>query len=686
MHDIAKVRNIGIIAHIDAGKTTVTERVLYYTGKEHRIGEVHEGAAKMDWMAEEQERGITITAAATAFHWKGHSVNLIDTPGHVDFTAEVERSLRVLDGAVVVFDGVHGVEAQSETVWRQADHYQVPRICFINKLDRAGGSFARSLASIRGRLSKTPLVCQLPIGTERAFRGVVDLVASRAMTWGEEGLGETFETGLIPAELAEEAERARQELVAAVANLDEEVADLYLAEEPASPEVLAAGIRRAALSGAATPVLCGSALRNKGIQPLLDAVVAYLPSPLDVPPAVGRHPETEVEETRPCSDDAPFSALVFKSFADRHGDLIYLRAYSGCLKENGHVFNPRARRGEKVQQIYRMHANHRERLEALRAGEIGAVIGLKFAVTGDTLCAKAAPVVFEPATFPETVLSMAIEPRSSADRDRLAEVLERLKRDDPTFDVREDPETGQTVISGMGELHLEVLKHRMLRDFCVAANVGSPRVSYRQTVAGRGTGKGLFDQETQNKRQYGLLRVAVDPLDRHTGFEISWAPEAQLLIPKGLHAAVERALAEEARSGAGVGYPVIGVRTTVLGGGFDEQDSTELAFEVAASRALQEAMERAERVLLEPVMRVEIRTPNVYVGEVLGDLNRRRAQIQGTDAEDAQTTLLVAIVPLAQMFGYVGTLRSLTQGRAGHSMEPTGYQPVPAGQAAKLLL
>jgi elongation factor G len=686
MSEITDVRNIGIIAHIDAGKTTVTERILYYTGKEHRIGEVHEGAAKMDWMREEQERGITITAAATAIPWRGHWINLIDTPGHVDFTAEVERSLRVLDGAVVVFDGVHGVEAQSETVWRQADRYGVPRVCFINKLDRAGASFDHSVESIRRRLSLPPLVCQLPIGLEREMKGVVDLVGSKAYLWSDEGLGEEYEVTDIPAELAMDAQLHRDELVSTVADLDDAVAEQYLAEETVDAEGLAAGIRRVTLACKGAPVLCGAALRNKGIQPLLGAVLAYLPSPVEVPSAVGTNPESGAQEERPCADTAPFSALVFKSFADRHGDLVYLRVYSGTLAENGHTFNPRAKRGEKVQQLYRMHANHRERVKEVHAGHIAATIGLKFAITGDTLCAKAHPVVFEGARFPETVMSMAIEPKSSADRDRLAEVLARLRKDDPTFETREDPETGQTIISGMGELHLEVLKNRMLRDFQVEANVGSPRVSYRQTVGGPGQGQGTFEKELAGKVQFGQVKVAVAPLGRHEGLEIEWDGVAQIAMPAAFHGAIERAVTECARSGAGLGYPLIGLRARIVGGAFREQDSTELAFEVAATRALESAVERAGRVLLEPIMRVEIRSPNDYVGAILGDLNSRGATILGTEPVDADSTLLEATVPLAEMFGYVGTLRSLSQGRAGQSMEPTGYQPVAPETARKLLI
>jgi len=679
------VRNIGIIAHIDAGKTTTTERILYYTGKEHKIGEVHEGAAKMDWMELEQERGITITAAATRIEWRGHPINLIDTPGHVDFTAEVERSLRVLDGAVVVFDGVHGVEAQSETVWRQADHYSVPRICLVNKLDRAGASFERSLQSIRKRLKKTTLVCQLPLGEEREFRGMIDLVEMRAFVWPDEGLGETFETIAIPDELAEDAEIARLELVGAVAEFDEPVAELFLGEEDVDAETLRNGIRTATLTNRACPVLCGTALRNKGIQPLLDAVVEYLPSPLDVAVPEGRDPATDEAIQRPCDPDAPFSALVFKSFADRHGDLVYMRIYSGTLSENGHVYNPRAKRGERIQQLFRMHASQRIRVKEVHAGDIVATVGLKFAVTGDTLCAKADPILYEPAHFPETVISMAIEPKSGKDRDKLAETLEKLRKDDPTFDVREDEETGQTIISGMGELHLQVLKHRMLHDFAVDANVGSPRVSYRQTVRAAGEADGLFDQETANKRHFGRVKLRVEPLAEKTAFLLEWATTGQIAIPQAFHAAVEQSIVDQVRSGAGVGYPLIGVKVTVTGGEASEEDSTILAFEVAASRAVENAAEAAGRVLLEPVMRVEIRTPSAYVGEVLGDLNRRGAIIQGTEPEDAEVTALTAVVSLAQMFGYVGMLRSLTQGRATHSMEPTGFKEVPPDQAQKRL-
>ncbi|MEE8106156.1 MAG: elongation factor G [Planctomycetota bacterium] len=685
MSDLSRIRNIGIIAHIDAGKTTVTERILYYTGKEHRIGEVHEGAAKMDWMAEEQERGITITAAATTLFWRDHQINLIDTPGHVDFTAEVERSLRVLDGAVVVFDGVHGVEAQSETVWRQADRYHVPRICFVNKLDRAGASFDRSVLSIQRRLGAQTLVCQMPVGAEREFQGVVDLLEEKALLWSGEGLGESFDIVDIPADLAEEAELHRLELVGAVADFDDAVAEAYLGDEPVDADTLRAGIRSAVLSGKAVAVLCGTALRNKGVQPLLDAVVDYLPSPAEVPAPRGEDPETGDPIERPCDPDAPFAALVFKLFGDRHGDLVYMRAYSGTLKENGHVYNPRAKRGERVQQIYRMHASQRERVKEVRPGDIVAAVGLKFASTGDTLCLKAEPVLLEPARFPETVLSMAIEPKSSADRERLEEVLGRMTRDDPTFDWREDPETGQTIISGMGELHLEVLKNRMLRDFQVDANVGSPRVSYRQTVAAKGRAKGSFEKEIAGKPQYAAVQLALEPLDNLEDFEITWDTGGSLAIPQGFHAAVEAGIADAARSGAGQSYPVIGVKATVVGGVARADESTELAFEVAAGRAFEETVDAAGRLALEPLMRVDIRTPNEYMGEVLGDLNRRRATILGTDAEAGDVTHIVATVPLAEMFGYVGMLRSLSQGRAAHGMEPTGYQALPPAMAAKVL-
>jgi len=684
--EIRRTRNIGIIAHIDAGKTTVTERILYYTGKEHRMGEVHEGTAKMDWMPEEQERGITITAAATTLSWRGCRINLIDTPGHVDFTAEVERSLRVLDGAVVVFDGVHGVEAQSETVWRQADRYHVPRICFVNKLDRGGASYDRSVATIRRRLRGVPLPCQMPIGAEREFCGVVDLVEERAFVWSAEGLGERFDTLPVPEEARAEAARRRLELVAAVAELDEALADLYLADRPVPSAELKAAIRRVTLARKGAPVLCGAALRNRGIQPLLDAVVDYLPAPDEVLPAVGHLPDSDEAVVRACDDQAPFSALVFKSFSDRHGDLVYLRVYSGTLAENGHVWNPRARRGERVQQLYRMHAQERERIPEARAGDIVAAVGLKFAVTGDTLCEKAHPVVFERPRFPETVIAMAIEPKSSADRDRLLEVLARLAKDDPTFEIREDPETGQTIIAGMGELHLEVLKHRMLREFQVDANVGAPRVSYRQTVGGRAGGEGTFDQEAGGKAHFATVALELEPAPPESGVSVSWALAARVAVPKPFHEAVERGIRDSARSGAKLGYPVLGVKVVITGGEAREGVSSELAFEVAATRAFEAAVERARRVLLEPVMRVEIRTPHAYLGEVLGDLNRRRATILQTEAEDPETTLVVATAPLAEMFGYVSTLRSLTQGRAAHAMEPTGFQPVPPRLAQELLI
>ncbi len=687
MSELGRTRNIGIIAHIDAGKTTVTERVLYYSGKEHRIGEVHEGAAKMDWMEEEQERGITITAAATTFHWKDHTLNLIDTPGHVDFTAEVERSLRVLDGAVVIFDGVHGVEAQSETVWRQAERYKVPRICFVNKLDRPGASFERSVASIVQRLGAVALPCQVPIGTEKEFRGVVDLVTERAFVWEAEGLGETFTEGAVPADLEAEVAIRRMDLVAKVGESDEAVAERYLADEEVDAELLGAGIRRATLSGAFFPVFAGSALRNKGIQPLMDAVLAYLPAPDEVAPPAGVHPETGEPETRPIDPAGPLSALVFKSFSSRHGDLTYMRIYSGTLHENGHVYNPRAKRGERVQQLYRMHAGQRERITEARAGDIAATVGLKFAVTGDTLCLKSNPILFERMRFPETVISMAIEPKSSADRDRLAEVLRRLAKDDPTFEVREDPETGQTIMSGMGELHLEVLKNRMRRDFQLDANIGSPRVSYRQTVSGPGRGAGVFDQETSTRSHYARVVIEVEPLPAKEGMGVlvGWEPAAELTVPQAFHEALEASLTDAARSGAGVGWPLIGLRIRVAQTATREEQSTELAFEAAASRGFEQAVDKGGRVLLEPIMRVQVRTPGEFIGEILGDLNRRRAQILGTEVDEGNLRTLTATAPLSQLFGYATQLRSLSQGRASHALEPTGYQPVPPELSEKLL-
>jgi elongation factor G len=680
---LAKTRNIGIIAHIDAGKTTVTERILFYTKKIYKLGEVHEGAATMDWMPQEQERGITITAAATTAFWNDHRINIIDTPGHVDFTVEVERSLRVLDGAVVVFDGVAGVEPQSETVWRQADRYQVPRICFINKLDRTGANYWRDVDMIRDRLGVQPVPIQIPIGIEDTFVGVVDLVRMKALVWRDD-LGNTFDEIEIPADLAEEANRHREALLEAVALVDDDLAHKYLEGEDISEAEIKHGIRLATLQYKWVPILCGSALRNKGIQPMLDAVVDYLPSPLDVPPVIGLRPGTDVEVLKTPDDKEPFSALAFKIAADPFvGKLAFFRVYSGTLKAGSYVLNATKGRKERIGRILQMHANHREEIDEVYAGDIAAAVGLKDTYTGDTLSEPDHPVILESMTFPEPVIEVAIEPKTKADQDKLGIALQRLAEEDPTFRVKTDEESGQTLIAGMGELHLDVLVDRMVREFKVAANVGKPQVSYRETVRRTAEGNGRFVRQTGGKGQYGHVVLTLEPGPKGSGYEFVDKIVGGA-IPREYMRAIDHGIRETLETGVYAGYPMVDVKATVHDGSYHEVDSSEMAFKIAASMALKDAVHKANPVVLEPMMQVEVTLPEEFMGDVIGDLNSRRGQIEGMDPRGS-TQVVRAAVPLAEMFGYATDLRSETQGRASYSMELSHYAEVPPSLAAELV-
>ncbi|TXH42637.1 MAG: elongation factor G [Actinobacteria bacterium] len=690
--DLAKVRNIGIMAHIDAGKTTTTERILFYTGINYKIGEVHEGAATMDWMEQEQERGITITSAATTCEWKGYQINIIDTPGHVDFTVEVERSLRVLDGAVAVFDGVAGVEPQSETVWRQADKYNVPRICFVNKLDRTGADFFMCVGMIRDRLNATAAVLQIPIGNEGDFSGVVDLVGMRALVWpGETKIGEDYVVEEIPADLADAAEEWRGTLLETLADADDDFAEKFL-EEDFSTEDIQAALRRATLADKITPVLTGSAFKNKGVQPMLDAVVAYLPSPLDVGAIDGHKPgDEEVVLSREPKDEASFSALAFKIAADPHlGKLTYIRIYSGTLDTGTSVLNSTKGRKERIGKIYRMHANKREEIPTVGAGEIVAVMGLKDTTTGDTLCDASDPVVLESMTFPETVISVAIEPKTKGDQDKLATAIQRLAEEDPTFKVHSDEETGQTIIAGMGELHLEVLVDRMRREFRVEANVGKPQVAYRETIT-RPIDKVEYThkKQTGGSGQFGRVIISLEPNPPVAEEEASGGYEfvnkvTGGRIPREYIPSVDAGAKEAMDNGVLAGYPMVDIRVTLLDGAYHDVDSSELAFKIAGSMAFKDAARRAAPVLLEPMMAVEVVTPEDFMGDVIGDLNSRRGQIQAMD-ERSGARVVSALVPLSEMFGYVGDLRSKTQGRASYSMQFDSYAEVPRNVAEEII-
>ena len=687
--DLAKVRNIGIMAHIDAGKTTTTERILFYTGINYKIGEVHDGGATMDWMEQEQERGITITSAATTCQWKDHLINIIDTPGHVDFTVEVERSLRVLDGAVCVFDGVAGVEPQSETVWRQADRYNVPRICFVNKLDRTGASFDRCVEMIGSRLNAVALVLQLPIGAEADFMGVVDLIAMKALVWpGETKKGEDYVVEEIPANMAEAAKAARHAMVETLADADDAIMEKYLDGQDLSEEEIIAGIRRATLADKLTPVLTGSAFKNKGVQPMLDAVNRYLPSPLDIKAIVGhKMGDAEVEESRQPSESEPFSALAFKIMSDPHlGKLTFVRIYSGRLETGSSILNSTKDRKERIGKIYQMHANKREEKDSAGAGMIIAVMGLKDTTTGDTLCDPAKPVILESMDFPDPVISVAIEPKTKADQEKLGVAIQRLAEEDPTFHVKSDEETGQTIISGMGELHLEILVDRMRREFKVEANVGKPQVAYRESLK-----KPVDRYDYTHKKQSGgsgqfaKVQIAIEPLP--TGGEKSYEFVNKITggrIPKEYIPSVDVGCQEGMANGPLAGYPLVDVRVTLLDGAYHDVDSSELAFKIAGLQAFREAARLAGPVILEPVMSVEVITPEDFMGDVIGDLNSRRGQIQSMD-ERSGARVVKAVVPLSEMFGYVGDLRSRTQGRASYSMQFDSYAEVPAAVAKEII-
>ncbi|MEE3330039.1 MAG: elongation factor G [Myxococcota bacterium] len=673
---LERIRNIGIMAHIDAGKTTTTERILYYTGVNYKMGEVHDGAATMDWMEQEQERGITITSAATACDWNEHRVNIIDTPGHVDFTVEVERSLRVLDGAVAVFCAVGGVEPQSETVWRQADRYGVPRIAMINKMDRVGADFPRAVEMMRDRLDANPVAIQLPIGAEDRFEGIVDLLEMQALRWKDETLGAEFETSDIPAELVEPAESAREKVIEAAADYDEDLMAAYLDGTPIATESLRKALRQATLALGVVPVLCGSAFKNKGIQPLLDAVVEYLPSPLDVPPVEGVNPKKETVEVRKVDDNEPFSALAFKIMSDKHvGHLTYLRVYSGTVKTGEALLNVASGKKERLGRLLQMHANKREEVDAIRTGDIVAAVGVKQVRTGETLSAVNAPILLESLTFPDPVISIAIEPKTNADMDKLGAALERLEREDPSFKVAIDDETGQTIISGMGELHLEIITDRMLREFDVDANVGRPQVAYKETVSGTGVAESRYIKQTGGSGDFAVVKLEVSKGEDGAGFQFENATKGGV-IPKEFMKAVESGCREASESGELAGYPVIDLCVKVLDGQTHDIDSSERSFKIAGSMAVREAMVAAGPVLLEPVMAVEAVTPEDFVGAVQGDLNARRASITGIEMRSASQAI-TATAPLSQMFGYVNSLRSMTQGRASYTMQFSHYEAVP---------
>ncbi len=680
---LERTRNIGIIAHIDAGKTTVTERILFYTKKIYKIGEVHEGAATMDWMEQEQERGITITAAATTCFWSDYRINLIDTPGHVDFTVEVERSLRVLDGAVVVFDGVAGVEPQSETVWRQADRYHVPRFCFVNKLDRTGADFWRVVDMIHERLGANAVPLQVPMGAEDKFRGVIDLINMKAISYGSD-LGDEIDVGEIPDEYVAQAREWHDKMIEALADLDDDIASKYLDGEAIGADQIRRALRAGTLAYALVPVLCGSALKNKGVQPMLDAVIDYLPSPLDVPPVSGTDPRNGEETSRETDPQAPFAALAFKIAADPYvGKLAFFRVYSGTLKTGSYVYNSSKGHRERVGRILQMHANHREEIDSIGAGDIAAAVGLKNTFTGDTLCDESKPIVLESISFPEPVIELAVEPKTKADQDKMAIALQRLAEEDPTFRVSTDQESSQTRIAGMGELHLEVLVDRMLREFKVQANVGRPQVSFRESIRKAVEAEGRFVRQTGGKGQYGHAVITLEPLERGSGFEFV-SKVVGGAVPREYWKPVSEGIRDALAGGVIAGFPVIDVRATLIDGSYHEVDSSEMAFKIAGSMAAKAAVQKANPTILEPVMKVEVVCPDEFMGDVIGNLNARRGQIEGMD-ERGTSRVIRSTVPLAEMFGYATELRSMTQGRAVYSMEFSRYAEVPTSIANELI-
>jgi len=678
------MRNIGIMAHIDAGKTTTTERILYYTGRTYKIGEVHEGTATMDWMEQEQERGITITSAATSCEWRDISINIIDTPGHVDFTAEVERSLRVLDGAVAVFDAVAGVQPQSETVWRQADKYGVPRICFINKMDRMGADFFHAVDTIVDRLKAKPVPIQIPVGAEDKFAGVVDLVKMKARIWRDESLGAKYDDVDIPAELAEQAAQYRAQMVEAVSECDDELMHKYLEGEELTEAELMRGIRKATIAQQIFPVICGSSFKNKGVQNMLDAVVDYLPSPIDIPAVKGTNPDTSEEVTRPSEDNAPFSGLVFKIMTDPFvGQLCFVRVYSGKLTTGLSAFNAGKRKSERIGRIVKMHANKREEIQEVMAGDICACVGLKTVQTGDTICDEKHPVILESIDFPAPVIQLAIEPKSKADQEKLGVAIAKLVNEDPTLRVNTDQETGQTILAGMGELHLEIIVDRMRREFGVEANVGKPQVAYRETIRVKADGEGRHVRQSGGKGQYGHCKIRIEPLEEGKGFEF----ENKVVggtIPKEYIPAIEKGIIERLEGGLIAGFPMSDLKVSVYEGSYHDVDSSEMAFKIAGSLAIQDAVKRAKPVLLEPIMSVEVVVPDEYMGPVNGDLISRRGRLEGMEMRGS-TQVIKSMVPLSEMFGYATELRSRTQGRAAFTMHFGRYEEVPANLATEII-
>lgn len=681
---LEKTRNIGIMAHIDAGKTTTTERILYYTGVSHKIGEVHDGTATMDWMEQEQERGITITSAATTCTWDDHRINIIDTPGHVDFTIEVERSLRVLDGSVAVFCSVGGVEPQSETVWRQADKYRVPRIAFINKMDRVGADFFRGVGMIRDRLKANPVPIQLPIGVEDTFKGVIDLVEMKAIVWDDESLGAKFREEAIPADLMEIAAEYREKLVEEVASNDDALMEKYLAGEELTTAEIKAAIRQATIDIKICPVTCGSSFKNKGVQPLLNSVVDYLPSPLDIPAIRGIDADSEAEVERKASDVEPFAALAFKIMTDPFvGQLCFFRVYSGTLTSGSYIYNSTKGKKERIGRLLKMHANKREEIKEVYAGDIAAAVGLKYTTTGDTLCPEDSPVILESIEFPEPVIAIAIEPKTKADQDRLGTSLAKLASEDPSFRVKTDEETGQTIISGMGELHLEIIVDRLMREFKVEANVGKPQVAYRETISKKVKVEGKFVRQSGGRGQYGHVWLEVEPQEPGKGYEFVDAIKGGV-VPREYIPAVDKGIQEATESGVLAGFPVVDVKVTLIDGSYHEVDSSEMAFKIAGSMGFKEGCAKASPVLLEPIMSVEVVVPEEYMGEVIGDLNSRRGRIMGMENR-AGAQVVGSMVPLAQMFGYATDLRSATQGRATYTMTFDHYEQVPKSVAEEIV-
>mgnify|MGYP001176824620 FL=1 len=680
---LEKTRNIGIMAHIDAGKTTTTERILYYTGRVHKIGEVHEGAATMDWMEQEQERGITITSAATTAQWKGNRINIIDTPGHVDFTVEVERSLRVLDGSGTLFCAKGGVEPQSETVWRQADKYHVPRLAYVNKMDIMGADFYNCVDMIDKRLNANPVPIQLPIGKEDTFQGIIDLVTMKALFYKDD-LGKVIEEGPIPEDMKAEADKYREKLIEAVAEQDEELMMKYLEGEQLTEEEIRAGIRKATINTKITPILCGSSYRNKGVQQLLDAIIDYLPSPLDIPPIKGVKPDTEEEVERPADDNGPFSALAFKIMTDPYvGKLCFFRVYSGTLNSGSYVLNSTKNKKERIGRILQMHANHREEIDMVYSGDIAAAVGLKDTTTGDTLCSENDPVILESMEFPEPVIQVAVEPKTKAGQEKMAIALQKLAEEDPTFKVSTNQETGQTIIAGMGELHLEIIVDRLMREFKVEANVGNPQVAYKETIRKAVKSEGKFVRQSGGRGQYGHCIIEIEPLEPGSGYEFVNKIVGGA-IPKEYIGPVDAGIQEAMKSGVLGGYPVLDVKVTLVDGSYHEVDSSEMAFKIAGSMAFKDGCRKADPVLLEPIMKVEVTVPEEYMGDVMGDLNSRRGRIEGMEARNG-VQIIRANVPLSEMFGYATVLRSRTQGRGTYSMQMSHYEEVPKSIQEKIV-